>query len=75
MLDIDGDGIVDAFDLSEAQEIVENLCDFHVEIKKLVAYYVDLHIESRGKLKEGDKINVHKYKELLDGTHEYNLAR
>lgn len=64
LLDFDNDGYLHAFDLSEVDKLVESISDFGQEINKLIKYYVGIHLKSKGKILEKDKINIHKYKEI-----------
>ena len=70
MLDFDGDGYLHASDLVQAQGFLEEESDFGQEIKKLTTYYIQTYLKSRGKMREYDRINIHRYKDLLDSTGE-----
>ena len=65
MLDIDGDGYLHASDLVECQDIIDELSDFGEEVTKLSQYYLNTYLESRGKIRDAEKINIYKYKDLL----------
>ena len=68
MLDIDGDGYLHASDIVEVQDIIDELSDFGEEITKLSQYYLNTYLESRGKIRDAEKINIYKYKDLLDDS-------
>ena len=68
MLDIDGDGYLHASDLVEVQDIIDELSDFGEEVTKLSQYYLNTYLESRGKIRDAEKINIYKYKDLLDDS-------
>ena len=44
------------------------MSDFGNEIQKLSNYYINTYLASRGKIKLADRINIHKYKDLLDDS-------
>ena len=68
MLDFDEDGYLHASDLVLAQEYFkksDELSDFGQELAKLSNYYVQVYLKSRGKVRQGEMINLHRYKDLL----------
>lgn len=69
MLDFDEDGYLHASDLVKAQDFCDELSEFGEEIAKLANYYIKVYLESRGKIKISDKINLHRYKDLLDAKY------
>ena len=66
ILDFDGDGYLHASDLVQAQSYCDELSEFGDEITKLSDYYIKIYLESRSKIKIADRINLHRYKDLLD---------
>ena len=70
MLDFDGDGYLHAYDLVEAQKLVDELSDFDQEITKLNNYYISTYLKSLTKMRVHDQINLHRYKDLLDSSGE-----
>lgn len=66
MLDFDNDGYLHASDLVQAQEFIDELSDFGEELQKLSEYYIRTYLDSRGKIREAEMINLFKYKDLLD---------
>ena len=68
MLDFYNDGYLHASDLVQAQQLNDELSDFGEELTKLSQYYINTYLESRGKIREADMINIHRYKDLLDDS-------
>lgn len=68
MLDFDQDGYLHASDLTQTQEIIDELSDFGQELAKLSNYYIQIYLKSRGKIRINDMINLYRYKDLLGDT-------
>ena len=68
MLDFDGDGYLHASDLVQAQQFVDELSNFGEELTKLSQYYINTYLESRGKIRVAEMINIYRYKDLLDDS-------